>query len=105
MLDINNINQRYFEISFAIEDGEHIRNIELKVLPPKVKTLRKFSNIKTDGDDVVNQLVDAVVTLLNRNSSGYKVSQDIIEELDLDQIDAIFTSYMEWVHKTKNDPN
>ena len=97
MLDLNLINGRYFQVK--------IGDIELDLEPCKLKTIRKFQEMakKADTDE---DLIDLVSIVLSKNKTGYKVSDEIIEELDADQINELLISYFSWVSKEKaQNPN
>ena len=106
MLDISTINKRYFDITLAVtDDNDKEHKIKLEVGPPKVKVLRKMTHIKSAGDDAIDELADAIRKILSNNRSKFKVPQEYIDELDFEEIQGIFSAYMEWVAKNRNDPN
>lgn len=96
MFDVSVISKRYFDIK--------IGDLTLEVEPPKVKTLKKIIHLSKSKDSM-NDLVEAVKIILNKNKSGYVVSDKVTDELDYDQLDAIMTAFFEWVGKNKNSPN
>lgn len=53
----------------------------------------------------MEDLAEAVVMILNKNKSGYKITSELVDELDLDQMNEILTAYFEWLSKEKNSPN
>lgn len=96
MFDVSTINKRYFDIKIA--------KLELEVEPPKVKTLKKILKL-SESKDSLSDLAEAVKMVLNKNKSGYVVSDKITDELDYDQLDGILTAFFEWLGKSKNSPN
>lgn len=99
MFDINTISKRYFEITI----NEKIR---LEVEPPTIKTLKKIIALsKSLDEEVMDDLVNAVKLVLDKNRSGYVVATDIVEELNLDEISQILSKYFEWLEATKGSPN
>lgn len=111
MYDISMVSKRYFEIKLSamverIVNGvetEELVQVELKVEPPKLKTLKKVTSLsKVRSEDAMDDLTNAVVLILNKNKTGYKVPEDLIDELDFDQLNGILTSYFEWVGKERN---
>jgi len=43
--------------------------------------------------------------ILNKNKDKQTVSNEIMEELDLDQLSGILTAYFEWLGKEKTSKN
>lgn len=98
MFDVSAISRRYFSIRLGA--------VELKVEPPKIKMLKKIMSLsKSRREGAMDDLAEAVRLLLNKNTSGYVVSDELIEELDFDQMSGILTAYFEWLTKAKNSPN
>ena len=98
MFDINTINKRYFNIK--------IDNLTLDVEPPKIKVLKKITAIaKSKNEDAMDDLAIAIGMILSKNKSGYKVPEDVIDELDIDQMTEILTKFFEWLSNVKKDPN
>lgn len=98
MFDIKTINIRYFNIKI---DG-----LILDVEPPKIKVLKKITALsKGKKEDAIDDLAEAVAIILSKNKTGIKISDEIIDELDLDQLNEILTAYFEWLSKSKNSPN
>ncbi|WP_050608228.1 hypothetical protein [Clostridium niameyense] len=97
MFDINTVNKRYFNI--------RINEIILEVEPPKVKALKKITNLsKSKDDDAIDDLTDAVKMILSKNKSKYDVTE-LIDELDFDQLNQILTAYFDWLAREKNSKN
>jgi len=96
MFDISTINKRYFDIK--------IGDLTLEVEPPKIKTLKKIINL-SESRDSMSDLVEAVKMVLNKNKSGYVVSDKVTDELDYDQLDAILTAFFEWLGREKSSKN
>jgi len=98
MFDISVINKRYFDIK--------IGDLTLEVEPPKIKTLKKIMSLsKSRSAEAMDDLAEAVHVILNKNKSGYVVSSEIVDELDLDQLNEILTAYFEWLSKEKSSKN
>jgi hypothetical protein len=98
MLDINTINRRYFEIKI---DG-----VKLDVEPPTMKSLKKIVAIsKNRSESTIDELSEAVNMILSKNRTGYKVSDETIDNLDIDQLQEILTEYFKWLTEVKNSPN
>lgn len=114
IFDINSVNKRYWDIKLnvtltkIINEEEVEENIELKleVEPPKLKALKKITSLsKSRNEEAMDDLSEAVRMILNKNKEKRKVSNEIMEELDLDQLSAILTAYFEWLGKEKNSKN
>ena len=113
MFDISTINKRYFEVCFTVAfeaedcDGESIeKKIELKIEPPKMKTLKRLISIsKTNREDSMDELTEAVRLLLNKNKTGYVVPMDIIDNIDYDELIEILNKYFDWLGAEKKSPN
>lgn len=98
MFDISTISKRYFYIKLG--------TVQLEVEPPKIKMLKKIMRLSASRkEEAMDDLAEAVGLLLNKNTSGYVVSGELIEELDYDQLTGILTAYFEWLTKTRNSPN
>ena len=98
MFDISTVNKRYFQIK--------LDDITLNVEPPKVKTLKKIASLsRAKGEEAMGELSEAVRTLLNKNTSGYVVPDEIIDELDYDQLNEIIERYFDWLSNEKNGKN
>lgn len=97
MFDINSINKRYFNIKI----GELVLDVE----PPKIKTLKKIISLSKGKTDDVVSISEAIKLILSKNKSGYLVSDEIIDELDMDQYSIILTEYFKWISDVKNSPN
>lgn len=98
MFDISTVSKRYFAIK--------INDTVLEIEPPKLKTLKKITSLsKSRNEEAMDDLSEAVGMILSKNKSGYKVQQDLIDDLDFDQMNEILTAYFEWLAKSKNSPN
>jgi CRISPR/Cas system-associated protein Cas7 (RAMP superfamily) len=60
---------------------------------------------KSRSEEAIEELSEAVSMILSKNKTGYRVPQEIIDELDLDQLNEILTAYFDWLSKNKKDPN
>lgn len=98
IFDVSTISKRYFSIK--------IGEVALEVEPPKIKTLKQIMSLSKSRDaSAINDLASAVSMVLSKNKTGYAVSEDLIDELDLDQMNEILTAYFGWLVETKNLPN
>ena len=98
MFDLNEVNRRYFTIK--------LNDLVLEVEPPKLKALKKITSLsKSREEDAITDLAEAVQMILSKNKKKYVVSDEIIDELDLDQMSDILTAYFEWLGKEKASKN
>lgn len=98
MFDISTVNKRYFNI--------RIGELTIDVEPPKLKALKKITSLsRSRKEDAIHDLAAAVGMILSKNKAGYKVPDEVIDELDLDQMGEILEKYFEWLNKAKNSPN
>jgi hypothetical protein len=108
MFDISTVSKRYFVIKINVETSEDkLPKIQIiEVEPPKLKTLKKITALaKTKDENAMDDLTEAVRTILSKNKAGYKVPEEVIDELDFDQMNEILTAYFEWLSNSKQDPN
>lgn len=107
MFDVSQISKRYFDICLAVEkeDGETDR-IELQVEPPTVKQLRKLMSVAdSNNTSAMDDLEDAVRSILSKNKTGYIVPDAYVDGLDFDQLTGILTAYLSWVGEEKKVKN
>ena len=106
MFDINTVNKRYFDIKLSVIIEETVKELKLEVEPPKLKTLKKITSLnKNRNEEMLDDLIDAVGMILSKNKAGKKVSDEIMDELNFDQLTGILDAYFEWLGKEKNSPN
>lgn len=98
MFDVNNIKRRYFKIKI----GQLILDVE----PPKVEVLKKVTELsKANNETIMSDLAEAIKLILNKNKTRYKVSDEVINDLDLDQMKAILVAFFNWVRDERNSKN
>lgn len=98
MFDLNSINSRYFQI--------RIDTITLDVEPAKLKVLKRMLGLaKSREEDAIDDLTTVVAMILNKNKTGYTVPPELINELNIDQVNAIINAYFDWLYQVKNSPN
>ena len=103
MLDLTQIKSRYFPVKLQKADG---KTIVISVKPPKTKTLKAITGLKNIGDNVdFDDVIDAVLSVLNNNKSGYKVPREIIEDMDIDTMIYLLTEIMAWVNNERKEKN
>jgi hypothetical protein len=96
MFDINSVNKRHFNIK--------LNDLELNVEPPKVKTLKKIVGLAKNKDDE-NALSEAIGLILSKNQTGYKIPDEVIDDLDIDQYNSILIEFFKWLGEVRNSPN
>lgn len=99
MFDLSAVNKRYFDIK--------LNDLVLEVEAPKVKTLKKIVSLAANSkkEEGLENMTDAVLTLLKKNKGDKKVPPSIIDELDYDQMNEIITAFFEWLTGEKNSKN
>lgn len=98
MFDVNTVNKRYFSIK--------LNNLELEVEPPKLKQLKKIMSLsKVRDEDTLKDLAEVIRMILSKNTKRYIVSEEIIDDLDLDQMNDILAAYFDWLGKEKTSKN
>jgi len=60
---------------------------------------------KVRDEDAIEDLSEAVRMILNKNKDKRKVTDEVMNELDLDQLSEILTAYFEWLGKEKTSKN
>lgn len=107
MFDISTINKRYFSIKIKVDSDDMQIDVILDVEPPKLKALRKITSLaKVRNEESMDNLAEAIKMILDKNKTGYKVPEDVIDELDFDQMEDILKSYFGWLSTTRNSsPN
>ncbi len=97
MLDLNLVNGRYFKVK--------VSDIELSLKPCKLKTIRKFQKMSKNAE-TEEDIIDIVSIVLNNNKTNYKVTDEIIEELNTDQMNELLFEYFDWIAREKTqNPN
>ena len=114
MFDLSSVNRRYWEIKLKIEtdlivDGV-VTKVEketvLEIEPPTKKMLNKIVKLrKVKEEDTMDGLYEAVGMILNKNKTGKKISDEMIEKFNFDEINTIITKFFEWLGETQNSPN
>lgn len=98
MFDISTVNRRYFNIK--------LEDLTLYVEPPKLKVLKKITALTGMKDnESMDSLVEAVGMILNKNKDKIKVTDELLDELDLDQLNEILVAYFDWLNKEKQSKN
>jgi nitrate/nitrite-specific signal transduction histidine kinase len=111
MFDMNSINKRYWDVKLIFDTDEkdgtgETSEMFLSVECPKLKTLRKITELAKDKEKLVENLCSAMSLALSKNKQCKQITADFIEEkFDIDDINALLTSYFEWVKGVKNSPN
>ncbi len=95
MYNVNLVNSRYFDITI----GDKVLNLE----PCKLKTMQRFLDMqKGDSED----LIELIKEILNKNKTGYKVSDEVIGNLDINEMAEFLNAYFQWIAKEKSsNPN
>ncbi|SCL88034.1 hypothetical protein [Sporanaerobacter sp. PP17-6a] len=107
MFDLEQINKRYFDLKLKVEDDNGaMKNIQLQIKPPKIKTLKKVIALSAVKDEeAIDDLADAVKMILANNKSNYKVTDKIVDNLNIDQLNTILVAYFQWLSIEQKNPN
>lgn len=99
MYDLTTISKRYFEIK--------IEGISLKLLPPKLKVLRRFQKINVnDINNSIDEIIDLIRSILINNNENKNITNDFIEDnFTTDDMVGFLLSYFNWVAEVDNNPN
>ena len=99
MYDLTTITKRYFEVK--------VEGISLKLLPPKLKVLRRFQKVKVDNsNDSMSEIIDILRSVLNNNKENKNITNDFIEDnFTTDDMIGFLLSYFNWVAEVDNNPN
>lgn len=98
MLDINTINQGYFELK--------INGVEYNVEPCAVKTLKEFMALKRkESEEGFDEYISLLKKIIDKNKSNKKIAKSVLEEISLVQLNYILAEYMSWMKEIKNSPN
>lgn len=108
MLDLTLVNGRYYpvKLKYTIQDGkkEIEKDLILDLEPCKLKTIRKFQRLAKNAGEA--DLVEIMLEILNKNKGNIKVTEEMIEELSIDQMQILLIEYFNWIAKEKsNNPN
>ena len=99
MYDLTTISKRYFEVK--------IEGISLKLLPPKLKVLRRFQKINVnDINNSIDEIIDLIRSILINNNENKNITNDFIEDnFTTDDMVGFLLSYFNWVAEVDNNPN
>ncbi len=104
MLDLTLIGSRYYPIKLQYITQEIVKDLILELEPCKLKTIRKFQNLAKNAGEA--DLSEIVLEILNKNKGNIKVTEEMIEELSIDQMQVLLIEYFNWIAKEKsNNPN
>lgn len=105
MFSANSIKKRYFRVQLE-KDG---KELILDLKPPSMRIMRQLTDAYKKGtkEDVtaVDDIIEAVQAILNKNKTGYKVGRDWVEEMSIDQIRNILQAYIAWTNDTRETKN
>lgn len=99
MLDFQKRKKKYFDV--VLHDGT-----KLKIPAP---TMAVYSAMKEIADDQENvgeeELAGLLRDILNNNKQKVKVSQEQLQDFDLDDMKELFVEYTQFVIKELSDPS
>lgn len=102
MFDVKNcVKTRYFDLKMYDKDG---KSIVLNVEPPKVKTLKALMDFSKKEEVSKDEFRFMITAILSKNKDHVKVDK-YVDELDTDQLNAVYTAFMEWLNNQKKSKN
>lgn len=101
MFSLANVKARTYEM----EDPD--TGMPLHIKPPKLAALQRFSDAFSNPSSTPAQAAEAIAEVLNRNTSGKRVTADMVAEwMDSDQMAEFIEDFLGWLNKEKKaDPN
>lgn len=101
MFDTKNCTKkRYFSIKLYSGDKSIVINVE----PPRLKTLKKLISITKNEELNADEFKYMVTSFLAKNKEHRKIDE-YIDELDIDQLKAVYEAFMEWLGESKSEKN
>ena len=102
MFDVKNcVKSRYFDLKLYDDAG---RGKAIYVEPPKVKTLKNIISFSGKKDITADEFRFMLCSILEKNKEHIKVEK-YVGELTVDQLNAVFTAFMEWINNAKTEKN
>lgn len=102
MFDVKNcVKSRYFDLKLYDKDG---KSIVINVEPPKVKTLKKMVSFSEKQEVTKDEFKYMICAILSKNKNKVDVEK-YVDELTTDQLNAVFSAFMEWINNTKTEKN
>ncbi|QEY33876.1 hypothetical protein FL966_01795 [Caproiciproducens galactitolivorans] len=116
MYDVTCVAKRYFPVKLTTEDdGGEIHSTVVEVEPPRIKTMRELVDValrsttaiekNTVTENVVAELRDSIKKLLSKNKAKYRVPDEYVEAMDLDQMNGLLNAFFDWMGKVKAEKN
>ena len=116
MYDITCVPKRYFPVKLTAKDDEgKLHTTVVEVEPPRLRTLREMFDVVEQSqsmqdnggitENIMTALRDSIKTMLSKNKAGYKVPDEYVEAMDIDQMEGLFTAYFSWIAETKKEKN
>ena len=105
MFDVKNcVKQRYFPVKLYMTDNGTEKNIVINVEPPRIKTLKKLMTFAEKTEVSADEFKYMITALLNKNKEHKSVDK-YVDELSIDQLQAVYTAFMEWLDQSKKEKN
>ena len=108
--DASEIVSRTFNVKFSVrlEDekgNESQKQIDIDVYPPRVKDLRRLSEVqrKAQKDSDIDDLPRVLADTLSNNKSHKRITEDIVDALNEEVMQALLSAFLDWVSDTKNN--
>jgi hypothetical protein len=99
MLDFQKRKKKYFDI--ALHDGT-----KLKISTPTTELYGMIRESFSDPENVEeDDLRSLVKNVLSTNKQGIEITDEQVEEFDLEDMYLLFTKYVAFVQEVLSDPN
>ncbi|MGU8365164.1 hypothetical protein ACV3NC_14365 [Clostridium perfringens] len=106
MLDLTVLVDKYFEIKMPNGDVVSIKKPTQKmalILSNNAEMLEAQKN--SDIETMLSKVNEKVAIILNHNKEGKVFTNDELNLLNYDMIQAIVNGYLNWVKELNNNPN
>lgn len=88
--------------SYVIELENAEKTISLSVYPPPIKAVKKMQKLNTESDDVIDEMVDIISSIISNNKEHITLTAEDLEELlDFEDVTNIFFDISRWIADIK----
>lgn len=88
--------------SYVIELENAEKTISLSVYPPTIKAVKKMQKLNTESDDVIDEMVDIISSIISNNKEHITLTAEDLEELlDFEDVTNLFSDISRWIADIK----